>query len=209
MGRIRWARVTPEVTYGPLALRRPEASANAIARCPPRSAMLALVRRALAVSTRPFRVSDENFVLTLSAEAFGEYAKEGARSTLEMAKRWTCLVAEIPGVVPAPTAATLATRRAPARAVGFVVLKAERGELAEILAIAVVEEERGRGFGRALLEAAEQKARAARTSGVMLHTADANLAALELFVRSGFRVKRRIARYYRNVYDASEMLKNW
>lgn len=127
-----------------------------------------------------------------------------------MAERWTCVVAEL---VEPPHRGSTSFVKEPTprseRAIGFVVLRAERGELAEVQAIAVVEEERGRGFGRALLEAAERAARVAGASGMLLHTADANLAAFELFMKSGFRITRRILRYYRNVYDACEMQKDW
>ena len=93
--------------------------------------------------------------------------------------------------------------------VGFVVVRIERDKLAELVAIAVVENERGHGVGRALLKAAEIRARAGGGTGVVLHTAEANLAAFELFVKNGFRVRRRIRRYYVGVFGACEMVKSW
>jgi ribosomal protein S18 acetylase RimI-like enzyme len=79
----------------------------------------------------------------------------------------------------------------------------------ELVAIAVVERERGRGVGSALLKAAEIRARAGGTPGITLHTAEANVAALELFTKRGFRVRRRLRRYYVGVFDACELVKKW
>jgi ribosomal protein S18 acetylase RimI-like enzyme len=92
---------------------------------------------------------------------------------------------------------------------GFVVVRIERDRLAELVAIAVVERERGRGVGSALLKAAEIRARAGGTPGITLHTAEANVAALELFTKRGFRVRRRLRRYYVGVFDACELVKKW
>jgi ribosomal protein S18 acetylase RimI-like enzyme len=164
----------------------------------------------LEVSVRKFRSGDANFLLELSRAAFAEFSHDQGRSTLTLAEHWTCLIAEVVERA-AVNAGAVATEPALEirRAVGFVVLKLSGMQLAEVLAIAVVEHERGRGYGRALLRASEQLARKAGASGLLLHTADANLAAFELFMKSGFRVKRRLPRYYVNVYDACELQKDW
>lgn len=141
---------------------------------------------------RALRASDKAFVLSLSNAAFSEFSPDPARSTLWLAEHFVTLVAERDGAQ-----------------VGFVVVRIERGKLAELVAIAVVESERGHGVGRALLKAGEIRARAGGASGVVLHTADANLAAFELFIKSGFRIRRRLKRYYVGVFDACEMLKTW
>ena len=150
------------------------------------------VELATAVRILALRASDRSFVLALSNAAFSEFSPEPARSTLWLAEHFVSLVAEREG---AP--------------VGFVVVRIERDKLAELVAIAVVENERGHGVGRALLKAAEIRARAGGGTGVVLHTAEANLAAFELFVKNGFRVRRRIRRYYVGVFDACEMVKSW
>ncbi len=133
--------------------------------------------------------SDEPFVGELSAQAFGEFARDAAASTLAMARQFGGLVAERDG-----------------RALGFAVLRQERAG-AELVAIAVLEEERGRGVGRALLEACEDAARRAGAPFLTLRTADANLAAAELFHKHGDRVTRRLPRYYAGVFDARELTK--
>ncbi|MGC4086433.1 MAG: GNAT family N-acetyltransferase [Polyangiaceae bacterium] len=135
---------------------------------------------------------DEAFLRELSASAFGEYAPDAARSTLWMAEHhptWIALRGE--------------------QRVGFAILRPAGRERAELLAIAVVETERGRGVGRALIERVEAAARARGAAGITLHTADANVAAIDLFRKRGFRVARHLRRYYQNVFDACEMRKDF
>ena len=42
---------------------------------------------------------------------------------------------------------------------------------------------------------------------IRLHTAQSNLSALELFLKRGFRLERRMPRFYRGVYDACVLTK--
>jgi ribosomal protein S18 acetylase RimI-like enzyme len=143
-----------------------------------------------ALKIRVLEAADAAFLSTLAASAFGEYAPDAARSTLWMAEHhptWIALRGEL--------------------RIGFAVLRVAPRGWAELLAIAVVESERGHGVGNALIERAESAARVRGAPGVSLHTADANLAALDLFQKRGFYVARRLSRYYRNVYDACEMRK--
>lgn len=138
---------------------------------------------------RRLRPDDQEFVRRLSLDAFAEFAREPVESTLGMARRFDAYVAE----------------RGDQR-VGFAILKLG-GKVAELAAIAVVERERGRGVGRSLLKAAEAAARRAGASSLVLHTADANLAAFELFTKQGYRLERRLPRYYVGVFDACELIK--
>lgn len=147
---------------------------------------------ATAVRIRALRGADAEFVSALASSAFSEFSPEPGRSTLWMAEQFVTLLAERDG---AP--------------LGFVVVRVERDRLAELVAIAVLEVERGRGVGSALLKAAEIRARAGGAFGVTLHTADANVAALELFTKRGYRVRRRLRRYYMGVFDACELVKKW
>jgi ribosomal protein S18 acetylase RimI-like enzyme len=147
---------------------------------------------ATALSIRRLRGDDAEFVLQLSDAAFSEFSRDPARPTLWMAEHFTGLLA-IRGE----------------RRVGFAVVRVERSRLAELQAIAVIESERGRGVGRALLEAVERRARVGGSIGLVLHTAEANLAAIELFLKTGFRIRRHLRRYYLGVYDACEMVKRW
>jgi ribosomal-protein-alanine N-acetyltransferase len=150
------------------------------------------VELATAVRIRALRAADTQFVSSLANAAFSEFSPEPARSTLWMAEHFVTLVAERGKLQ-----------------LGFVVVRIERDRLAELVAIAVLETERGRGVGSALLRAAEIRARAGGATGVALHTADANVAALELFLKRGFRIRRRLRRYYVRVFDACELIKKW
>lgn len=138
---------------------------------------------------RRLRPSDDAFVRALAEQAFGEFSSHPGGSTLAMAHRYGGLVAERDG-----------------RAVGFAVLRVDHSG-AELAAIAVVEEERGRGVGRALLDASESAARRAGAPLLTLRTAEANLAAFELFHKRGYRIERRLPRYYAGVFDACELTK--
>jgi ribosomal protein S18 acetylase RimI-like enzyme len=60
----------------------------------------------------------------------------------------------------------------------------------------VVESQRGRGVGRALLDAAERAAADAGARALELVTAEANLAALELFLKSDYRIVRTLPSFY-------------
>jgi ribosomal-protein-alanine N-acetyltransferase len=129
-------------------------------------------------------------VRALSRDAFGEFAREPVDSTLAMALRFEAYVAE--------------RNHEP---IGFAILRLGHADEAELAAIAVVERERGRGVGRSLLRAVETAARRAGASSLSLHTAEANLAAFELFHKQGYRLERRLPRYYVGVYDACELKK--
>ena len=59
----------------------------------------------------------------------------------------------------------------------------------------------------ALLNAAENHVEVHGYSGMMLHTADANLAAIALFKKCGYEVVRRMPKHYRGMFDASEWVK--
>lgn len=91
--------------------------------------------------------------------------------------------------------------------IGFAALEVIRTGVMAVQALAVTESERGRGVGQRLLEAVERVARDRKCRFLCLHTAEANLAAFALFIKSGFEVERRIPRYYRGVFDACEMVK--
>jgi ribosomal protein S18 acetylase RimI-like enzyme len=139
---------------------------------------------------RPRGSADDGFIAGLSRQAFSELSRGAAEWTLDLCRRSITLIAERSG-----------------EPVGFASLKAPRGGVAELLAIAVVERERGRGVGHQLLSAVESVARSRGSQAVELHTADGNLAALDLFTRAGFALGRRRDRYYRGAYDAVQMIK--
>lgn len=81
-------------------------------------------------------------------------------------------------------------------AVGFVVLEREGDRTFAISAIAVRTSHRGQGVGEQLMREAEHEARARGAKLLTLTTAQANVAALSLFLRLGFRIRGRRPRYY-------------
>ncbi len=72
-----------------------------------------------------------------------------------------------------------------AHADGFVLARAAAGE-AEILTLAVVPQARGRGLGRALLQAALKRAQGAGANATFLEVGTDNPAALALYAGLGF-----------------------
>ena len=90
----------------------------------------------------------------------------------------------------------------------MVVLPGSAGPTqAELCAIAVDEYARGTGIGAALLAKVERVLSLAGFSEITMHTAQANLSALELFLKHGFRIERRLPRFYRGVFDACALRK--
>jgi len=137
------------------------------------------------------RDSDTAFVERLSGEVFAEYTPRAAPRTAAMtqADGARTLVATIDGLP-----------------VGFAVLRAS-GDVAHLDAIAVEEPHRGRGLGRRLLSAVEAQAERCGAKLLRLVTADANLAALELFFKAGYFIERRLQRYYPRGQDALGLVK--
>jgi ribosomal protein S18 acetylase RimI-like enzyme len=146
------------------------------------------------VTTRPpllfhrRRATDDAFVARLSVPAFGEYTKNPEWTTLEMAHRGTAWLAWNAD-----------------RPVGFAIYEGAGSVRTDLTAIAVEEHARGSGVGAALLAHVEHELAAAGTRELGLYTASANVSALELFLKRGFRVIRRVPRFYRGVFEACEL----
>ncbi len=140
-------------------------------------------RSEVAVAVRHGTAGDAPFIQQLSVVAFGEYDPNAGRTTANMMleTRAQTLVAERDG-----------------KRLGFIILhRPSPGGLA-VNAIAVTPSERGKRVGQRLMQAAEQYARANGISRITLATAQANLAALDLFLRSGFVITDRTTiRYWR------------
>ena len=134
--------------------------------------------------------ADDAFIARLSAVAFGEYAPRARVSTLRMAYAGRTWVALLDG-----------------QPVGFAIVHGFGAPQAELGAVAVEEQARGRGVGSALLAHVEQALARAGTRELTLHTAEANSSALDLFVKRGFTNVQRRPRFYRGVYDAWAMRK--
>lgn len=139
---------------------------------------------------RASNAGDEPFIERLAAQAFTEYARYPGHSTLEMARSGRAWIVERAG-----------------SKLGFAVVRGSGAPRAELCAIAVDEAARGTGAGAALLERVERDLARAGTSELGLHTAEANASALDLFVKRGFAVERRLPRFYRGVFDACAMRK--
>jgi len=85
---------------------------------------------------------------------------------------------------------------------GFIVAEADRRGSSHIITIDVVKNARRSGVGSLLLQAAEERLRAARSRSVELETAVDNLTALSFYKRHGYTLIRTIPRYYSNGVDA-------
>ena len=126
---------------------------------------------------------DTPFIHQLSKLAFAEYDPNAARATASMMLEAGAqtLVAEGAG-----------------RPLGFVILHAQSSSDLAINAIAVSPRERGKRIGQRLMRAAELYAKSHGFTRITLSTAQANVAALDLFLRSGFSITTRGSRYFGN-----------
>jgi ribosomal-protein-alanine N-acetyltransferase len=88
------------------------------------------------------------------------------------------------------------------RLVGFALVRSVAGE-AEILTIAVALAERGRGFGRLLMEEAIRRLYREGAAACFLEVDEANAAAVRLYRSLGFEVVGKRKGYYRAT-DAGE-----
>jgi ribosomal protein S18 acetylase RimI-like enzyme len=147
--------------------------------------------RPLAISVRPAKNGDREFIRELSVQVFSEYTPRAGVRALPMTERRgsLTLVAEWRGEL-----------------AGFAVLVLDRPR-ASLDAIAVTDEARGHGVGRRLLAAVERLARENGAQSIELVTADANVAGLDLFLRTGFERVRRLKRYYPRGQDAQLLRK--
>jgi ribosomal protein S18 acetylase RimI-like enzyme len=136
------------------------------------------------------RPSDEAFIADLGRLAFGEYAPDPGVGVLSMARRGRTVVA-VEDDDP----------------VGFAIVETKAAGVAHLSAITVAEHARGRGVAHALLRAAENVAKRAGAPALGLVTADSNLAALDLFLHSGFERVERVSRYYQRGQNAVRMEK--
>ena len=90
---------------------------------------------------------------------------------------------------------------------GFIV--AYDGPTGHVITIDVIAAARRSGVGSLLLQAAEDRLRAAGSRAVGLETAVDNLAALSFYKRHGYNVVRTWPRYYSNGVDALVMRKEF
>jgi ribosomal protein S18 acetylase RimI-like enzyme len=150
--------------------------------------MFETVMRAPAVHLVRFvRPGDLGFVREVAGVVFAEYDGDtsGTRTVaMVSAPGARTLIAELDG---APAA--------------FAVVQLDR-EPAHLIAIAVAPRVSGIGVGPRLLRAVERYAASRGARSMRLETGEANLVAIEMFVRAGYIRDGRIPRYYRTGYDA-------
>jgi len=134
--------------------------------------------------------ADDPRICRLAEQAFAEYDAQAAATVQRLVLRGTTWVAWRGSAL-----------------VGFATVHPMHPRCVDLCAIAVDEEARGLGIGRALLAHVELAAVRAGLEEIKLHTAQANVSALDLFLKSGFRVVRRMPRFYRGMYDACALSK--
>lgn len=138
------------------------------------------------VSFRARTTDDDAFIERLSRQAFSDFDPLAGPHTLSLARRDGVLT-------------RLAVRDG--QRLGFVTLEFG-GSGAWLQAIAVSPGERGRGVGAALMAETIRVARRAGAPRLRLTTAQANVEALELFLKCGFAIERRVPRHYTRGQDA-------
>jgi ribosomal-protein-alanine N-acetyltransferase len=143
------------------------------------------------ISVRPYQSEDDEFIASVAREAFLEFTPRAVQHTLDMARHFRTLVA-LHG----------------AARVGFITFSGRSGDVYVVQAIAVRRGQRGRGIGHRLMQAFETLARAEGARRFELCTADCNLAALDLFLRRGFRISRRRERFYERGQAACILIKD-
>ena len=126
---------------------------------------------------------DAPFIHELSKLAFVEYDPNAARATANM-------------MLETGAQTLLAERHG--TPLGFIILHPQSPAELAINAIAVSPNERGKRIGQRLMQAAEHLAQSHGFTRITLSTAQANLAALDLFLRCGFTITRRNTRYFGN-----------
>jgi ribosomal protein S18 acetylase RimI-like enzyme len=134
--------------------------------------------------------NDDRFIAEIAQRSFSEYSRRADLNTLRMARAGTTWVACREQQV-----------------LGFAVVSGAGPASAELSAIAVAEQARGQGVGAALLAGVERALRDEGVRELSLHTAQANASAMDLFLKHGYRVERRLPRFYRGVFDACTMRK--
>jgi ribosomal-protein-alanine N-acetyltransferase len=145
-----------------------------------------------AISVRHLAPGDADFIERLSELAFSEFGPEAGPRIRRMTE--------------GESAEVFVAVRGRER-LGFLLLEHQR-DSGYISAIAVAKSERGRGVGARLMAAAERAGRRAGRRRLSLTTAQANLEALELFLKSGFEIVRQLPRYYKAGQDACVLVRS-
>jgi ribosomal protein S18 acetylase RimI-like enzyme len=158
--------------------------------------------RTAALTVRPKRTSDDEFILALSERVFAVYSTVPSASMSAMLTQ---------------RGAEVAIAEVGRTKIGFVVVSFERLRrdfgpwtrpvIARLDAIAVRPDAQGRGVGRVLLAHVEEIARAADAVTISLRTAETNLRARHLFESSGFMTLLELEDMYKDHQRAFAMMK--
>jgi ribosomal-protein-alanine acetyltransferase len=92
--------------------------------------------------------------------------------------------------------------------VGFVCALVGEDGAAHITTIGVAPEHRRRGLAEQLLSHLENSLKAKKIGAIVLEVRVGNVAAQNLYIRSGFSITQRIAHYYNNGEDGFLMMKS-
>ena len=120
--------------------------------------------------------ADERFAVRLAEQAFGEFDPHAARTTAGLLREASA----------EPLIALVGSEPA-----GFIALGGIGARVVHVNAIAVAPSQRGKGIGQRLIQEAERSAKQRGAKRLSLHTAQANVAALSLFLRCGFSITQR------------------
>jgi len=89
--------------------------------------------------------------------------------------------------------------------IGYIFARVEIGNIGHIISIAVHPQWRKRGIGTALMLEAMSKLKSLGCSLVYLEVRISNYSAIKLYKKLGFRIVKRLKRYYRDGEDAYKM----
>lgn len=110
---------------------------------------------------------------------------------LDIMRRWfpsACLVAEKNGKI-----------------VGYILATLRSPTLGHILSVAVIEEERGKGIGSALIRKSMEIMKSRGASAVRLEVRTDNMKAIKLYKKMGYKIDQLIPDYYSDGSDAYVM----
>jgi ribosomal-protein-alanine N-acetyltransferase len=160
------------------------------------SASLARYNVAVAFVIREFKTEDFETLWRMDQECFPPgiaYSKRELKAYVRHRGSFTLVAADA------------ATTKEDGKIAGFIVVHS--GPTGHIITIDVIAGARRSGVGSLLLQAGEDRLRAAGSRAVGLETAVDNLAALNFYKRHGYSVIRTWPRYYSNGVDALVMKK--
>jgi [ribosomal protein S18]-alanine N-acetyltransferase len=159
---------------------------------------------AVAFVIREFKPEDFDMLWRVDQECFPAgiaYSKQELKTYVQHRGAFSLVAAEVGPVKEAGQY----TGKDSGQAAGFIVVHG--GPAGHVITIDVIPAARRLGVGSLLLQAAEDRLRAAGSRAVGLETAVDNLTALTFYKRHGYSVVRTWPRYYPNGVDALVMKK--